>query len=512
MPLHQSVLPHRRKSIIFNSTSQPSQFNYMFGIAVAAASSKRLATAGVEIYFMTDDTCKELIESTPNLKFLSLGPKAEVQFDLSTVMSKARARPRDASALAGISEGFWTNPQIVLNNIERCHAHMKALRPMLVVLDQFSRALDGAMALRIPYLMCGNEVVPTSKPTDRSALKTLFTVPSMCTGFVGPMTWWQTFQNTFTIVHYISLLLRSPSIRWQARARRELLNEPNLPFATLDRSFGSDLEHGEIWAMPKSVLHPHAEYKTVFPVGPTFEAQFDPSVQTNLAGWLDEGPVIYINMGTLFKFTDADLHVFASTFHDLVQPSSTSSLPSGGLVTSNKHRFLWKLPSKPYARLFELYPNFLANEETHGRVRIETWIDFPHLVLSHPNTLAFVHHGGANSFIESAWYGVPQVILPMWADCYDTAAQAVRAGVAVSGLEREAPFPSVELFTELLLTLLARGDDGYIGYKRKAETLAEECRLAGGAGRAAEIIEQVFAREMEEWDGDVKDDKNVIKI
>jgi len=169
---------------------------------------------------------------------------------------------------------------------------------MLVVLDQFSRALDAALALRIPYLMCGNEVVPTSKPTDRSALSTFFTVPSMCSGFVGPMTWYQMWQNCSTIIYYITLLSLSPTIRAQARNRRALLDEPNLPFATLDRSYGSDLEHGEIWAMPQSILHPHAKYDTVFPVGPTFAAQFEETVETNLNGWLDENPVIYINMGT----------------------------------------------------------------------------------------------------------------------------------------------------------------------------------------------------------------------
>lgn len=217
-------------------------------------------------------------------------------------MSNARSPPRDPFALARISKGFWADPQVILNCIQRCYDHLRILRPMFVVLDQFSRALDAAMALRIPYVMCGNEVVPTSKPTDRSALSALFTVPSMCTGLVGPMNWMQTAQNCATLVSYIALLIASPSIRSQANERRRLLNEPNLPFATLDRSYGSDLEHGEIWAMPKSVLHPHAKYDTVFPVGPTFAAQFEEKVETNLAAWLDEGPVIYVNMGTRESF------------------------------------------------------------------------------------------------------------------------------------------------------------------------------------------------------------------
>lgn len=169
---------------------------------------------------------------------------------------------------------------------------------MLLVLDQFSRALDAAVALRIPYLICGNEVVPSTKPSDRSALSTFFTVPSVCSGFVGPMTWYQTWQNCSTIIHYVVLLFLSPDIRAQARNRRALLNEPGLSFTTLQRNYGNDLEHGEIWAMPQCVLHPHAKYATVFPVGPTFAAQFEEQAETTLKEWLDCGPVIYINMGT----------------------------------------------------------------------------------------------------------------------------------------------------------------------------------------------------------------------
>lgn len=168
----------------------------------------------------------------------------------------------------------------------------------------------------------------------------------------------------------------------------------------------------------------------------------------------------------------------------------------------------------------ELYPTFLDASETHSRVRIETWIDYPHAVLQHPSVLAFVHHGGANSFVEAGWCGVPQVIIPQWADCYDTAAQVARLGLGVTSGEREAPFISVSLFEELITTILTSSSDvtsspsslyeheklagrsrGYTWYKENAERFAEECRLAGGAARAAQIIEGVFAKELTEWDG-----------
>lgn len=127
----------------------------------------------------------------------------------------------------------------------------------------------------------------------------------------------------------MGIMLRDPLIRGQAADRRKRLNNPNLPYATLDRSYGSDLEHGEIWAMPKSILHSHATYDKVFPVGPTFAAQFEEKVTSNLEPWMDEDALVYINMGTrqyfslfespfyllnsvvsiVFQFKDEDIHV-----------------------------------------------------------------------------------------------------------------------------------------------------------------------------------------------------------
>lgn len=51
------------------------------------------------------------------------------------------------------------------------------------------------------------------------------------------------------------------------------------------------------------------------------------------------------------------------------------------------------------------------------------------------------------------------------------------------------------------LEKLGQPQRGYAWYKKNAEEFAEECRLAGGATRAAEIIETMYAKELTEWDG-----------
>ena len=92
----------------------------------------------------------------------------------------------------------------------------------------------------------------------------------------------------------------------------------------------------------------------------------------------------------------------------------------------------------------------------------------------------------------------------------------------------DVPYLSVPVFTELLCALLAGEDTrvlacpkkykdekgaatrnvnrGYEWYKQNAERFAAECRLAGGATRASQIIEEVYAKELTEWDGPAPDE------
>lgn len=112
----------------------------------------------------------------------------------------------------------------------------------------------------------------------------------------------------------------------------------------------------------------------------------------------------------------------------------------------------------------------------------------------------------------------------MWADCYDTAAHVVNLGLGVTNAgDAGVPFLTVPILTTLLTTILTSspsptkseelgwfssteerieaGGQGWETYKKNAEGFAEECRLAGGARRACEIIEETYRREITEWDG-----------
>jgi len=55
------------------------------------------------------------------------------------------------------------------------------------------------------------------------------------------------------------------------------------------------------------------------------------------------------------------------------------------------------------------------------RFRFEDWVPSQISVLQHPSVKLFISHGGGNGFHEGIYAGKPQIVLPMWMDCFDYA-------------------------------------------------------------------------------------------
>lgn len=76
----------------------------------------------------------------------------------------------------------------------------------------------------------------------------------------------------------------------------------------------------------------------------------------------------------------------------------------------------------------------------------------------------------------------------------------------------EAPIITTVELADLITGVLASplNVDGlpnlrsYPFFKENCDRFAEECRLAGGASKAAETIERFYELELTEWDGTVK--------
>lgn len=71
-------------------------------------------------------------------------------------------------------------------------------------------------------------------------------------------------------------------------------------------------------------------------------------------------------------------------------------------------------------------------------------------ILAHPKTLAFVTHGGFNSYLESSFAGVPMVPIPLFGDQWANAKRGERHGMAIA-LDKLSL--SAQLLTDALSTI-----------------------------------------------------------
>lgn len=104
-------------------------------------------------------------------------------------------------------------------------------------------------------------------------------------------------------------------------------------------------------------------------------------------------------------------------------------------------------------------------------------------VLEHAH--AFVTHAGMGGASEGLWHGVPMVAVPQAVDQFGNAARLAELGVA-RHLPAEEATPAA--LREALLAL----DDPAV--RARSAALRTELRAAGGAARAADLVEEALVR------------------
>ncbi|KAH8678297.1 hypothetical protein BX600DRAFT_507255 [Xylariales sp. PMI_506] len=173
---------------------------------------------------------------------------------------------------------------------------------------------------------------------------------------------------------------------------------------------------------PFATIPPH-----VIPCGPILRAApgID-SVDPDLASWLRQGPTVYVNLGTQLKVKPSEALEMALALRDMLDRAEAVGF--GG--PDRKIQVLWKMGRKAepgeeikpgdYSGPWKPTWDVLSSEIGVGRVRITDWLTpEPKTILMTGHVICSVNHGGASSFNEAICAGVPQVLLPLWADCYD---------------------------------------------------------------------------------------------
>lgn len=187
-----------------------------------------------------------------------------------------------------------------------------------------------------------------------------------------------------------------------------------------------------------------------------------PSIGTRLPetdfpfGFLDGGPVIYISLGTIFndhpKFFRACLEAFGN----------------------GSYRVVMSTGQKIHAKDLGPIPgNFLVRSH------------HPQLDILQRAAL-FLTHGGMNSASESAWFGVPMIVVPQIGDQHFVAQQVQQLGAGLRLATAQVTASSLRATAERILADQT--------YRQHAQTIGDSFRASGGYMKAADEILSFVSR------------------
>ncbi|KAJ3495660.1 hypothetical protein NLG97_g3236 [Lecanicillium saksenae] len=345
---------------------------------------------------------------------------------------------------------------------------IKTVAPDLVILDALlSPAVTSAWnsGTRFSYL-CPNAL--KDLVIGYQKLDILWNYPALMSGYDYPLRW---FQRPTNIFYHLAMLYRVASNSEFAAKKKYVEDQTGQPLRVL---VGKSTERPEfVKIFVGSLLElefPLRSHKSVVACGPII--QDAPKVDESdpqLSAWLARGRTIYVNMGSLFRFTEDSAAELSKGLNlvldqlDLKEPS----LP--------RTQVLWKLASKSgnapvTASNAKIRAAFCGKIED-DRVRILTWLETPPLAVLRSGGIACsVHHGGASSYHEAILAGVPHVVLPFWTDCYDFANRVEYLGIGRKGSRKQQPVFEAAEFSDAVLEVIM-GDDSE-QMKRKARELA----------------------------------------
>jgi MGT family glycosyltransferase len=184
-------------------------------------------------------------------------------------------------------------------------------------------------------------------------------------------------------------------------------------------------------------------------VGPTLAPRDGPAFPWERVG---SAPIVYVSLGTIFNVDSA----FYRDCFDALEGLDVQVIASAGSAGTLE-------------RLGPVPPNVLVQSSV------------PQLeVLARAR--AFVTHGGMNSVTESLCAGVPVVVIPQMSEQAIVGHRTAELGAGLVMAREDATVERLRASVERLL-----GEDGF---RRQARALGDSLRAAGGAARAAEVIQR----------------------
>ncbi|KAH8928011.1 glycosyltransferase family 1 protein [Atractiella rhizophila] len=383
--------------------------------------------------------------------------------------------------------------------VEEVMALIEDLKPDMVVCDQL--AIYGIDACRTkkqkfvvlsPLFMSDVFLVPY-----QPWLQWLWRYPLPWTGLPFPLPVSNIFCNIrafLTMAYYIFTSPHIPALR-KARSASGIPGPLPTPLPLVD-GFPFDAELFICASFREADLPLSRLPTNGMEVGPMVieDSSVSRDDEGPLSSWLDEAKqegreVVLICLGTGVHFPRATGEVAG-----IARAART-------ICSSFSSRVLWKLSN--------LQSNLDVINETFGDLAFvsfseagiggeskdewkgkETWVtdwiaESMPTIYSHPAVTTFVHHAGANSYLEGLKYGLKHIALPQWWDCYNSAVRIEYTGVGVWANRSSAPLVNER---ELVTAMEVVMQDKENKFGSSVSKMKEACETTGGARSAAEKV------------------------
>lgn len=228
----------------------------------------------------------------------------------------------------------------------------------------------------------------------------------------------------------------------------------------------------------------------VVPCGPIYLSSAPVSEQDpELARWLKQAPTILIMLGSHGRYSESKARAMLQALRKVFDTTPC--------------QVLWKFRKE--SNYTDDFLEIASDEVASGRLRLEEWfIPDPASMLATGDVVLSVNHGGSNCYHEALAYaffaisfllailtrsrhGVPQIALPMWADCFDFAMRAEYRKIGVFGNAKAAPEIDGDELAIAFSRVLGDGEEAKT-IKESVARLAEKHRKVPGRSCAAKEI------------------------
>ncbi|MER6176814.1 glycosyltransferase [Streptosporangium sp. NPDC001681] len=442
-----------RKPLLFVSNPGAGVFNPLCVIAA------ELARRGTEdLWFATDESCRadiEKISEGSGVRFASLGetdPRHSPADWDDEMYRLATQRSRWKAHHAVVRRGF--DPSSGEKKYLALDALVEELKPALMVFDSVNPlALIIALKRKIPFVLSSPFL-----PSNLLITRTPRGFPMLHTGLPLNMSFQQRVHNTVFKLR-AGLMFLHPTMLRLALKSASYARMLQLPREALRPSSKIDCADAVLCYSVFGLEYPFPLPDRFHMLGAIIPPLPEAPDDGDLSRWLDANPsVVYIGLGTITRLTRHEVHALVEVARRL----------------DGRHTVLWKLPAEQQ----HLLP---PRDELPPNLRIESWVPSQLDVLAHPNVRLFFNHGGANAFHEGLYFGKPQIIRPLWVDCYDQAVRGVDSGVSLTVDDPQTI--DVDDVVGKITQLLNNP-----AFRERAEFFAKVQREAGGTRAAADLI------------------------